>query len=775
MSQYDDIASRARLREGWSRVQAGSAMAGADGVSPRMFELRLERELGMLHQELHSRTYQAGALLRFAIPKPNGKQRILAVPPVRDRVAQAAALAVLQPLLEDELEAASFAYRPGRSYRDAIRRLRRLRDAGYRWVVDADIEAFFDRVDHDLLIERLGELVPEPDVQALVRQWIAADAVQDGQTYRRTEGLPQGAIISPLLANLYLDELDEAVLEAGFQLVRYADDFLVLCRSEPEAEKALQLTDELLGRLELRLNEEKTRVTSFDEGFRFLGSLFVRSLVLPSKNRTMEAVPQSASAGVLVDGPAAQVDVAGAEAAGGDVATDGEALAEVAKRSEAGTREEDAGAVLRGRAGLPVPRRAQLEHTALGRAFLRALDAEGVPLRDFVAALAEPEASVRAEVRVGSGAGERAPLAAALAYSEEDDPDPEAPVVLRPGTAPFMRTLYIQEQGAWLRINRGRFVVTVGREPRKELLVVPALQVDQIVLFGTCLVTPAALRYCLRHAIPVTLLSTRGRYYGQVESVLARDVSRQRLQFLHALDTGFRLALARRLVTAKLHNTRSLVRRYARRSQDGALQAAARELGRLLRLLPQAQTLDQVRGYEGRGSAVYFGVFGRLLARSDFTFSGRTRRPPTDPVNAMLSLGYTLLFDNLYALVRMHRMNPYVGFLHDERAGHPALVSDLIEEFRFVIDRMVLGLSNRQRLTPGDFTYPEPDAPAQGCFLTEAGRKAFIRAFEQAMHREVKHPTTGVTTTYRRCLDLQVRAFARHLDGTEPYVPFSVY
>ena len=264
-------------------------------------------------------------------------------------------------------------------------------------------------------------------------------------------------------------------------------------------------------------------------------------------------------------------------------------------------------------------------------------------------------------------------------------------------------------------------------------------------------------------------MSSQGAYFGQLESTTAANVKRQRLQFLHSLDLEKRIVLAKRIVDAKLYNTRSVLRRYARRTNEAALAQAADELTRLQNKLAHAEQLDQVRGYEGRGSAVYFGVFDQLLERADFGFQGRNRQPPLDPVNAMLSFGYTLLFYNVYALVRVHRLNPYVGVLHEERAGHPALVSDLVEEFRFVVERLVLGLSNQRRLVRTDF-YEREDGP--GCFLTDEARKTFLRAFEKAMRQEVTHPVTSQVLSYRRCIDVQVRAYAAYLEGKGEYEPF---
>ena len=736
-SLYASIVDPLRLRAGWRRVKAGGGMGGTDGVTVRMFELRLAAELDALATELRNRTYRPEPLLRFDVPKASGGVRTLSVPTVRDRVVQSAALIVLEPTIERELEAASFAYRPGRSYKDAIETLRRLRDEGFVWVVDADIESFFDRVDHDLLMGRLAELVPDPDVLHLVEAWITVEARYKGRRLARTEGLPQGAPISPLLANLFLDRFDEAIADEGHRLVRYADDFVILCRTRPRAEEALRLTEGLLGDLELRLHEGKTQITSFDAGFRFLGSLFVRSLIVPSEHE-------------LPDHDA-------------EVSPTSEASEDVPESAEA----ESLPTVP------PLPGRAELERTSMGRALVRALDTEGVSVQEFVETF-RPEALAAA------------PSAAGLLESEldweEEAFDPEAPPALAEGVVPMLRTLYIQEQGSWLRVEGDRLRVTVGREPRRELLDVPALKVQHVVTFGNCLITPAAMRYLLYREVPITLLSTRGRYYGRVEPAETSDVTRQRAQFLLTMDPAMRLGLGRQFVRGKLHNLRSLLRRHARRRGSGpddvgtAVAEAAQRLTRALRQVEQADTLEQVLGHEGRATAVYFGVFDDLLASTDFRFDGRNRRPPRDPINAMLSFGYTLLFSNLYAMVRRHRLSPYAGFLHAERAGHPALVSDLIEEFRFLIDRMVLALCNRRTLTPDAFEYAAPrvEGGARACLLTEQGRKTFIRTFEQTMHRQVTHPGTGFTVTYRRCLDLQVRALVRHLAGEEPYTPFKI-
>jgi len=199
--------------------------------------------------------------------------RLLSIPSIADRVVQTAAAQVLTPLLDAGFSEASFGYRPGRSVQQAVRRGDFLRRDGYRWVVDADIDDYFASVPHERLLERLGRAVKDERVVDLVARWLDAASETD-------RGLPQGAPISPLLANLYLDEVDDAIEATGVRLVRFADDFLILCRDEAAAEDAREHVADLLAAQGLRLDPAKTRIAGFEDSVRFLGHLFVRSLVL---------------------------------------------------------------------------------------------------------------------------------------------------------------------------------------------------------------------------------------------------------------------------------------------------------------------------------------------------------------------------------------------------------------------------------------------------------------------------------------------------------------
>ena len=207
-----------------------------------------------------------------------------------------------------------------------------------------------------------------------------------------------------------------------------------------------------------------------------------------------------------------------------------------------------------------------------------------------------------------------------------------------------------------------------------------------------------------------------------------------------------------------------LLQRHQRRKGVDAVKAAVADIDAIIARLPKAKTLDEVRGYEGHGAARYFDAFGYLV-RPELGFTRRVRRPPTDPVNSLLSLGYTLCFYNLYGLIRGRGLHPYVGHLHAMRDRHPALASDLLEEFRApIVDSLVLYLVNAKLLTAADFYRPQVD-PDGAFLLRDQGRKTFLKHFEQKMTTTITHPHTGETAEWRRAMDAQVAHMRQWIVG----------
>lgn len=258
------------LRAAWKKVVENKGGPGVDAVSLRRFKRDWEANLVALREAGLTNAYKPKRLRRFRLRKPDGGWRVISVPTVTDRVLQRAVLNVLEMPLDRKFLDCSFGYRPRRGLQDAVGRIIEHRNAGLTWVLDADIDAFFDSLDHELLMQFLGEEISDAGVLNLIALWLQAGR----REAKRAIGVPLGAAVSPLLSNLYLQRFDCALVEAGWRLVRYADDFIVLCPTRAEAQEAQRFAAWALKNLHLRLDPEKTRVTSFEEGFDFLGVHF---------------------------------------------------------------------------------------------------------------------------------------------------------------------------------------------------------------------------------------------------------------------------------------------------------------------------------------------------------------------------------------------------------------------------------------------------------------------------------------------------------------------
>jgi RNA-directed DNA polymerase len=283
----DKVYKRKNLEMAWLRVKRNAGAGGVDGQSLADFERRLEEQLDRLHTELRDGKYQAQPVLQQLIPKSGqpGKYRPLGIPNIYDRVCQQALLNRLEPIFEPVFDEASFGYRRGRSTKDALRKIWKELAEGYEWIVDADLKNFFGTVEHEKLLALVGQRVSDSRVLRLIEQMLKAGCIAEGKRLETEQGTPQGGVVSPILSNILLTPFDGEMRRRGYRLTRYADDWVVTCRTRKEAYQALEQAKKILMELGVILNESKTHIVHVSRGFEFLGYKIKRGsrrLALPS-------------------------------------------------------------------------------------------------------------------------------------------------------------------------------------------------------------------------------------------------------------------------------------------------------------------------------------------------------------------------------------------------------------------------------------------------------------------------------------------------------------
>ncbi|NJN81940.1 MAG: CRISPR-associated endonuclease Cas1 [Caldilineaceae bacterium] len=331
--------------------------------------------------------------------------------------------------------------------------------------------------------------------------------------------------------------------------------------------------------------------------------------------------------------------------------------------------------------------------------------------------------------------------------------------------------LYLVEQGSKLTREGRRLTVT---KEDSILARVAVLQVSQVIVFGNSQITTPALRLLLDENVEVVLLSERGRFYGRLVGPATGNGALRVAQVLCSRDAEFSLATAQACVRGKLHNLKVFLQRYARRYDDAEIDAAVARVNQLLPRVARTRTINSLMGVEGQATAIYFGVWKNLL-KPPWQFDKRIRRPPTDPVNALLGFAYTLLLQNVLGAVLTVGLDPNVGFLHQLNYNRPSLALDLVEEFRPIIaDSLVLRCLNNEIITPDHFETGDERVPVR---LTQEGIRRFIREFETRLTQRFKHPVSGDQVTYRRLFHLQAYALAGTLNPNNHshfYQPFTV-
>ncbi|MGB3654505.1 MAG: CRISPR-associated endonuclease Cas1, partial [Rivularia sp. (in: cyanobacteria)] len=640
----NDIASKFidinNFQRAWEKVADKRGCAGIDGETISHFAGNQTVNIYQLMNSVADGSYQPSACKQVIIPKRNGTQRELKIPTIRDRIIQQALLNVLSPLMEEKFSPVSFAYRPNLSYINAVEKIADWRDMGYVWVLDADIVKFFDNIDHHRLLKEVRLYIDHPGILCLIKSWISVGVETREGIILPQKGIPQGAVISPILANIYLHEFDELISATDLKIVRYADDFLVLSTSQERIAIAKSQVIDLLDSMGLEINTEKTQITSFERGFRFLGHGFLSDAIFP------------------VDTNKAKLK-SGIENNRGKTRS---TKTSKKKLSKPISEEEDS-----------------LDFVETSNSTTNGFTGLGY---ENIRYLHKPY--------FAETITEKPP------QTKEDDSPFQKNIWNQE-----MAAIYLIEQGTNLYKDYQRFIIHVSEKPKLE---VPIRDVQQILVFGNIQLSTPVLQACLQSQIPVIFLSQSGKYQGHLWSEKSIHLDNQLVQAERRNDDLFRFSVSRAVVLGKLLNSKQLLMRFNRRRKIGKVEEAIYGINQDIDALNYVDNLDTLRGYEGIAAARYFPAFGNLITNPKFSFSQRFRQPPTDEINSLLSFGYTLLFNNVLSFIIAEGLSPYIGHFHYGEKQKTYLAFDLMEEFRSpIVDSLVLKIINKSLFKPQDF------------------------------------------------------------------------
>jgi CRISPR-associated protein Cas1 len=327
--------------------------------------------------------------------------------------------------------------------------------------------------------------------------------------------------------------------------------------------------------------------------------------------------------------------------------------------------------------------------------------------------------------------------------------------------------IYITEQGSIIRKTGDRLIV----EKEDEILIdIPFYKINAILIFGYVQVTTQAIRKMFEHNIELALLTRSGKLLGQITSPFTKNIELRIEQFKKYFDEEFKLKLARTIINGKLNNYLNFVQIFSSNHKEINFTEDVESLRIAIKKLESANTIeiDSLRGFEGIGTKSYFNCFRKMIL-GNFNFEGRKKHPSTDPVNALLSLGYTLIYNEISSLLDGLGFDPYLGYFHEISYGRASLACDIQEEFRIIADKLTLYLINNRMVTENDFYKNQADG---SFFLKREFMKKYFLEYEKYINNEFKHPETFENTTLRKCFRIQAEKLANLIRYDTEYIPF---
>ena len=626
-----------------------------------------EDKLSRLAEKLLANRYTVPPNHLVLIPKPNGKYRPLSIAPDWDAVLQRAVSQTLQGSIDTLFHRHSYGFRRGYSRHQAADAIGRLKRKGFGHIFDADIEDFFGSVNHHRLYQRLLCLLGDDPAVSRIMDWVRAPVHYQGESYPRRQGLGQGSSLSPLLANLMLDDFDQDMAAAGVEMVRFADDFVLLAKDTAALAQAAKMAKTSLAEHGFLLNLEKSQSLDPDDRLDFLGFLFVGDLVIESTGDAHRPVVRTAppEAGVA-----------------------NHWLAKLSARKSTAAEEPD-------------------HWVQAGRDLL-----DDIELNNL-------------------------------------------------STAAATSIVFITGERCQVKTSLGQMVVT---RDEKDLGRQAWQHIDALLVLGNHHLTTPAIKAANAAECRIYLCTNIGKCVSVLQPPYPKRGGQETwlAQAALAHDKTFSLSLAKMLVNARIRHQSEVMR----------LKAQQQVPNSTLKQVKSARTLAQLNGLEGSAAAHYFAELGDLVD-SRWAFAGRDRRPPTDPFNALLSLGYTVLYQHADVLLQAHGLLPYCGFYHQPYGRHSALASDMMEPFRHIIERVALNTLANESLGPDDFYSNDADG---ACLLCRPLLRSYLAAVNTRLDSKVTTRDQTVSWRVRDQLSKQIHSLKMAILQQDPtqFRPFLV-
>lgn len=757
-SLFERFISHDNFHSAFVRVAGKNASGGVDAMSVEQFGKDLEKNISRLIDRIQTGTYSPEPVAAVHIPKFNAANewRELGLPTVADKIVQTALIQAVEPLAEKKFLSNSYGYRPGKGPYKALRRVEHaLGNEKRTWVAGHDIDNFFDTLNHERLLRLWAELVSgDSRLVELAALWCGMGIIRrDGRWQNVMAGVRQGQVMAPLFANLYLHEFDLFIVEQGWGYVRYADDFLLLCKDRPEAEAAEQAAREFLAGIHLKLNEASPQISSLEQGFTFLGVTFQGPSRTISSKKTEKMAAKLRWLFSSRENPAVE-----------DLLSKLRSMLDGWQRYYSFLKPDDAFSRLNHEieAGLVE----WLDRHAVNREPLKILTYPLLPV-DF-----SGTRSCLQEAAFSNLLGRYAANTRANRKTKSIDEKITQKKRQYRSREVLTGELFVNTPGAFIGKRGGRVIVRLKQAIIAEI---PVIRLKKIVVAGqgVCL-SSDVVRLCAEENATISFIDGLGRTYSTAGPPEGAAVELVLLQLRHR-DSEKGRHLACMFALGKMKNQLALLKSYMKYKGHGQ-GAYGREFADCRRemesLIQHAKDLSSpasdakmdfrqiLMGYEGRFAAHYWRLV-KLLLPAEADFPGRVGHGAKDLVNALLNYGYGILYNQVFQAIHQIGLNAAAGFLHACQESKASLVYDLVEEFRTtVVDRAVFSLLNRRRnLVMGE----------DGLLVPEA-RKTLAQAVLLRLGRMVR--SKGKSDTLQRMIHAQAQAVKSCLLGKAAYRPY---